>query len=74
MDQYVTLREAARHLGWSRNSLRHWVRRYNRRNPTNAIRRLCGKLCLLDLEMAIQTENRRYAPPTTDHNHQEVTE
>lgn len=74
MDHYVTLREAAKHLGWSRSALRHWVRRYNRRNPTTAIRRLCGKLCLGDLEQAIGHENQRYAPPTFDHDHPEVTE
>jgi len=76
MDRYVTLREAAKHLGWSRGALRDWVRRYNLRNPTNAVRRLCGRLCLIDLETAIQTENQRYAPPTTtaDGNHLEKTQ
>jgi len=73
MDRYLTYREVATQMGWSRSGLRHWVRRHNQRHPDNPIRRLCGKVCLTDFEAAIEAENQRYAPRTID-LHQEVRE
>lgn len=71
MERYLTYREVATQMSWSRSGLRHWVRRHNKRHPESPIRRLCGKICLTDFEAAIEAENQRYAARTST-THPEV--
>lgn len=60
MDSYRSYKSAAAQLGWSSPGLRSWVRRYNKRHPESPIRRMFGRVHLLDLENAIRAETEKY--------------